>query len=236
MPLPEKLAPQLATLVAGPPADPEQWTFETKFDGYRIMARVESGAARLFTRNGHDWTSKMPELARELGALPVQAAWLDGEVVILDHNGLPDFQALQNAFDGRTSKIMVFFAFDMPFCNGSDLRGVANEQRREALSRVLQSAGGGRHRFSEGLDARPQELLATACKLGFEGLIGKRKSGLYVSRRSDDWIKLKCTRRQEFVIGGFSDPQGSRKGLGSLILGARERRLPQLRLQRGLRV
>jgi bifunctional non-homologous end joining protein LigD len=213
------LPPQLATLVDGPPADTSDWLWELKFDGYRILARIEKGKAQLFTRNGHNWTLKMPDLAKAIGQLPVKSAWIDGEVIITDANGIPDFQALQNAFDGKATKDLVFWAFDLPFCNGRDLRGLPNIERREVLESVIGNAGNDRVRFSEAFEASPSELVSSACKLGFEGVIGKRKSGVYVSRRSADWIKLKCTHRQEFVIGGFSDPRGARKGIGSLLLG-----------------
>jgi bifunctional non-homologous end joining protein LigD len=218
-PLPSTLAPQLATLVDGPPADIDDWFWELKFDGYRLLARIENGEARLFTRNGHDWTAKMPQLAQTIAKLPVQSAWIDGEVIIMDDQGVPDFQALQNAFDGRATKDLVYYAFDIPFVDGWDLRSVPNIQRHELLRKILVDARMTSVRFSEAFDASPSALVASACKLSFEGVIGKRKSGVYVHKRSLDWIKLKCSHRQEFVIGGYSDPQGTRKGIGSLILG-----------------
>lgn len=217
--LPSSLAPQLATLVDGPPSDIGDWFWELKFDGYRLLARIENGVARLFTRNGHDWTAKMPQLAQTIAKLPVKSAWIDGEVIIMDAQGVPDFQALQNAFDGRTTKNLVFYAFDLPFAEGQDLRSMPNIQRREVLRSIVANSKLDSVRFSEAFDASPAALVTSACKLSFEGVIGKRKNGLYVHKRSLDWIKLKCSHRQEFVIGGYSDPQGSRKGIGSLILG-----------------
>lgn len=218
-PLPSALAPQLATLADGLPPDPAAWLFELKFDGFRLLARVESGKARLFTRNGHDWTAKMPQLAAAISKLPVTSAWIDGEVVIIDHNGVPDFGALQNSFDNRRSKDLVFFAFDLPYCDGRDLRSLSNEQRREQLQALIAHSEHDNVRFSEAFEHPPVNLVASACKLGFEGVIAKRRNGRYVSARSPDWIKLKCSNRQEFVIGGFTDPKGARNGIGSLLLG-----------------
>lgn len=218
-PLPFALAPQLATLADGLPPDPAAWGWELKWDGFRLLARIEIGTVRLFTRNGHDWTAKMPELAAAISKLPVKSAWIDGEVIVMDHNGVPDFGALQNSFDNRRSKDLLYFAFDLPYCDGRDLRDLTNEQRREQLEAIISSAAEERVRFSEAFEHPPAHLVASACKLGFEGVIGKRRNGRYVSTRSTDWIKLKCSNRQEFVIGGFTDPKGSRNGVGSLILG-----------------
>ncbi|KWT95181.1 MULTISPECIES: DNA ligase D [Pseudomonadota] len=218
-PLPGTLAPQLATLVDGPPADVSDWLWELKFDGYRLVARIDRGAVRLVTRNGNDWTAKMPHLAKAVKQLPLTSGWLDGEVLMLDAQGIPDFQALQNAFDGSFTKDLVYYVFDMPYADGRDLRHLPVVERRELLRAVAEQSPTDRVRFSEAFEAKPGDLVASACKLGFEGVIGKRKSAPYASRRNADWIKLKCSHRQEFVIGGFTDPQGSRTGIGSLLLG-----------------
>jgi bifunctional non-homologous end joining protein LigD len=220
--LPAALSPQLATLVDQPPQDPAEWLWELKFDGYRLLARIERGKARLYTRNGHDWTDKMPRLAQAIATLPLKSGWVDGEVIVLDAHGVPDFQALQNAFDGQATESLIFYAFDLPFANGEDLRSTALVERRERLRTAVASVSSERVRFSEAFEAAPSDLVASACRIGFEGVIGKRKSGGYVSRRSNDWIKLKCSHRQEFVIGGYTDPQGSRTGIGSLLLGVHD--------------
>jgi bifunctional non-homologous end joining protein LigD len=220
--LPEKLSPQLATLVDGPPKDTEGWMWELKFDGYRMLARVERGKVRLFTRNSHDWTAKMPTLAHAIAGLTLKSGWIDGEVLVLDANGTPDFQALQNAFDAQSTEKLVFYAFDLPYAYGRDLRGLPLVERRELLRAIVEKSPTERVRFSEAFEARPADLVSSACKLGFEGVIGKLKAGAYVSRRSADWIKLKCSHRQEFVIGGYTDPQGSRTGMGSLLLGVHD--------------
>ncbi|WP_255593205.1 DNA ligase D [Acidovorax sp. sic0104] len=222
-PLPAQLSPQLATLVDRPPADTEDWIWELKFDGYRLLARVERGKARLYTRNGHDWTDRMPVLASAIAGLPIRSGWLDGEVMVQDAHGIPDFQALQNAFDGQSTESLVFYVFDLPFADGHDLRGLPLLERRERLRQILQGGGDtSRVRFSEAFEAAPGDLVSSACKLGFEGVIGKLKRGTYSPRRSAEWIKLKCSHRQEFVIGGYTDPQGSRTGIGSLLLGVHD--------------
>ncbi|MFN3439665.1 MAG: DNA ligase D [Acidovorax sp.] len=221
-PLPHMLAPQLATLVDGPPAEADDWIWELKFDGYRLLARLENGSARLFTRNGNDWTAKMPRLAQAIESFPLTSGWIDGEVLMPDAQGIPDFQALQNAFDGEATDALVFYVFDLPYADGHDLRGLPLVERRERLEALVQSSSSDRIRFSAAFEAVPSDLISSACQLGFEGVIGKRKDGAYVSRRSGDWIKLKCTHRQEFVIGGYTDPQGSRTGLGSLLLGVHD--------------
>ncbi|BEP96667.1 DNA ligase D [Acidovorax sp. A79] len=221
-PLPETLSPQLATLVDGPPHDTTGWIWELKFDGYRLLARVERGKARLFTRNGNDWTARMPDLAAAIARLALKSGWIDGEVLMPDAHGVPDFQALQNAFDGQSTQALVFYVFDLPYADGHDLRALPLVERREHLRKVVEGAPTDRVRFSEAFEARPADLVSSACKLGFEGVIGKLKAGGYASRRSAEWIKLKCTHRQEFVIGGYTAPQGSRTGIGSLLLGVHD--------------
>ncbi|MGE0808796.1 MAG: DNA ligase D [Burkholderiaceae bacterium] len=220
--LPAALAPQLATLVDGPPADVSDWIWELKFDGYRLLARIEKGKVLLITRNGKDWTAKMPDLAKALKQLPLRSGWLDGEVLMLDAHGVPDFQSLQNAFDGSSTKGLVYYVFDMPYADGHDLRSLPVIERRELLRAIVEQSPSDRIRLSEAFEARPEDLVASACKLGFEGVIGKRKSAPYASRRNADWIKLKCSHRQEFVIGGYTDPKGSRTGIGSLLLGVHD--------------
>jgi bifunctional non-homologous end joining protein LigD len=217
--LPETLAPELATLVDGPPPDPENWIFELKFDGYRLLARIEGGSIELWTRNGNDWTGKLEPLRAALEKMQLPDGWYDGEIVVHDKNGRPDFGLLQQAFDGEKTRNIVYFVFDAPYLDGHDLRSVPLAQRRELLQTVLGNGSDGTVRFSAELAAPPEEIVSAACRMGLEGIIGKRREAEYVSRRSGDWIKLKCALRQEFVIGGYTDPKGSRVGIGSLLLG-----------------
>ncbi|VVO12693.1 Multifunctional non-homologous end joining protein LigD [Pseudomonas fluorescens] len=225
--LPDTLKPELATLVEKAPDGP--WSYEVKFDGYRIMARIDHDEVRLFTRNGHDWTHKLPEQAKALAGMGLESAWLDGEMVVADEQGVPDFQALQNAFEAGRSAGILYYLFDLPYLNGVDLREVPVEERRAALATVLNASKNPLLRFSDAFGEDPQALLNSACQMRMEGLIGKRLGSPYVCRRSSDWIKLKCKHRQEFVIVGFTDPKGSRNAFGALLLGLHDRDSGELR-------
>ncbi|WP_432377282.1 DNA ligase D [Duganella sp. P38] len=217
--MPETLSPQLATLVDGPPASAEDWLFEVKFDGYRLLARIDGADIRLITRNGNDWTHKLQPLRKQLARLKFPPGWYDGEIVVHDENGRPDFGLLQNAFDEENPGDIVYFIFDVPFQQGRDLRELPLEQRRAVLRETMARRESENVRFSAALSAPPQDMIAAACQMGLEGIIGKRKDSRYTARRAGTWIKLKCGQRQEFVIGGYTDPQGSRTGFGSLLLG-----------------
>ncbi|MDB5991866.1 MAG: ATP-dependent ligase [Herbaspirillum sp.] len=223
--LPETLTPQLATLVDAPPADASGWEYEIKFDGYRLLTRIAPRSLQIFTRNGNDWTEKMPALADALKKLKLPPGWYDGEAVALNDQGVPDFQRLQQAFDGSHTQALVYYLFDVPYYRGYDLRTVPLRERRALLRTLLKDNPNGSDnvRFSETLDGgNAKAMLASACQMGLEGMIGKRHDAPYVLRRSPDWIKLKCTQRQEFVIGGYTEPQGSRTAIGSLLLGVHD--------------
>ena len=217
--LPASLAPQLATLLASPPPDTQGWVYEIKFDGYRLMTRIDGDSIQCFTRNGHDWTAKLPTLARAIAAAGISSAWLDGEIVVLNARGVPDFGALQNAFDSASTVNIVYFVFDLPYLDGLDLTHVKLARRREILRTVLTRNPQENMRFSEAFEQLPQDLLASAAQLGLEGVIGKRVDSPYTSGRSRSWIKLKTQQRQEFVIGGYTASKGARTGIGALMLG-----------------
>ena len=214
--LPPFVAPQLATLVAEPPEGAE-WVYELKLDGYRIEARIQRGAARLFSRGGNEWTQRLPTVARALAALPVRRALLDGEVVVL-REGLSDFQALQNAISARDDSRCVYFVFDLLHLDGHDLRGRPLLERKEALRELLKGADD-RTRYSDHVAGRGAEFFHKACARGAEGAVCKRADAPYGSGRSRDWLKVKCKARQEFVIGGFTAPAGARAHLGALLIG-----------------
>lgn len=217
---PDTLAPQLATLVEQPPATAGDWMFETKFDGYRLLSRVNGRDVRLITRSGADWTAKLGPLHAALRDMGLPPGWYDGEIVVLDAQGRPDFGLLQQAFDGKRTAGIIYYLFDLPYCGGYDLRHVPLEHRRALLERILDTSGkSSQVRFSPTLEGTPRQAVDAACRLGLEGIIGKRRDAAYVSRRNRDWIKLKCGQRQEFVVGGYTDPQGSRSGFGALLLG-----------------
>ena len=221
--LPATLAPHLATLVAKAPADPAEWVYEIKFDGYRLLARVQGQQVQLFTRNGNDWTHKLKALHAELQRMALPDGWYDGEMVVLHAQGVPDFGALQQAFDAAGTAAIVYYLFDVPFCGGHDLREQPLVARRALLQGVLAERASTQVRFSEVFDAPPGDVVQSACKLGLEGVIAKRKDSAYLGRRADSWVKLKCSQRQEFVIAGFTAPQGARTGLGSLLLGVHDK-------------
>lgn len=236
--LPDVLEPQLATRVSTAPRGGD-WLYELKYDGYRILARQEGNRVRLFTRRGHDWTDRLTTLARRIESQSLPEGWYDGEIVVLDAEGRPDFQALQNAFEPaggwgrskaneskgsrRSAKLIesaiTYFMFDILWLEREDLRQQPFEVRRSQLVKILEGTDEPALRLSEAYEVRAQDMLQSACQLGMEGVIGKRRTSPYVSGRSSHWIKLKCGERQEFVIGGYTEPKGSRSGLGSLLLG-----------------
>jgi bifunctional non-homologous end joining protein LigD len=218
--LPTKLGPQLATLSTGVPATGD-WTFEIKFDGYRLMTRMDKGEPHLITRGGHDWSSKMPHLREELRSFGLQASWLDGEIVVLGPKGTPDFNALQNAIDKSSAAEIVYFLFDLPFFEGQDLRALALRQRRQLLKEFLESKHTDQVRFSAEFQGDPASILESARKLNLEGIIAKRGDAPYVSARTETWLKLKSRRRQEFIIAGFTDRENTARAaeIGSLLLG-----------------
>jgi bifunctional non-homologous end joining protein LigD len=211
--------PMLATLVKRAPRGKE-WIHELKFDGYRILARIEGGRATLWSRGGKDWTRHFPETASALGALKTTGTLIDGELVALDARGASKFQALQGAIlKGRTASL-VYQAFDALWLDGEDLRSRPLLVRKKALASILGPARKeGRVRYTDHVAGSGEEFRKAACRFELEGIVSKRSDAPYRSGRSPDWRKLKCLREQEFVIGGFTDPQGSRGGLGSLLLG-----------------
>jgi bifunctional non-homologous end joining protein LigD len=219
--LPATLSAELATLVDAPPERPEEWIFEIKFDGYRMLTRVSDKGKdiRLITRNGNDWTEKLRPLQKEIKRMKLPDGWYDGEIVVHDENGKPNFNLLQLAFNGSNRAQIVYFIFDAPYMKGYDLREVRLDQRRPLLQEVLALRPSDTVRFSAEFGTDPGKLVVAACQIGLEGVIGKRRDSRYVTRRSPEWIKLKCGMRQEFVIGGYTDPQGARTGIGSLLLG-----------------
>jgi bifunctional non-homologous end joining protein LigD len=216
--LPRVLAPQLATLVDAPPAG-DDWLHELKLDGYRVLARLERGRAQLVTRSGKDWTQAFAGVAAALARLPVQTALLDGEVVALDAAGRSDFQRLQRALkSGREP--LTYYAFDLLHLEGYDLRGAPQLERKRALAELLARAPGASGvRLSEHTAGDGAAFLRAACGAGAEGVVSKRASAPYRGARTRAWVKVKCGRRQEFVIVGFTAPKGTRVAFGALLLG-----------------
>ncbi|HSH90769.1 MAG TPA: DNA ligase D [Ramlibacter sp.] len=221
-PLPAKLAPQLATLAAAAPTS-EQWTWEIKFDGYRLMARIEGKNVQLITRGGHDWSAKMPALVASIAKLGLQSAWLDGEIVVMGAKGTPEFHALQNAIDkAQGANNIEYFLFDLPYLEGYDLRKVPLVARRQVLQRLLQERPQPHLHFSDAFDADASAILESARMMGLEGVMAKRKDAPYQSGRTETWLKLKNKLRQEFVVIGYSDRTGGEAEVGALMLGVHD--------------
>lgn len=216
--LPTTLRPQLATLDAGLPTT-GKWLYEIKFDGYRMLARIEGKRVQLFTRNGHDWTDKLVSLAAQVARLGIKSAWLDCEAVVIGEGGLPSFNALQNAFDRVGTESIQLFVFDAPYLDGKDLRELPLAVRRELLRGRLAGNASSRVHFSEEFAADGASVLKSACEMGLEGIMAKRADARYETRRTETWLKIKCHLRQEFVIGGFTDRSGQSREVGSLLLG-----------------
>jgi bifunctional non-homologous end joining protein LigD len=221
--LPDFIPPQLATLVSEAPAG-DDWLHEIKLDGYRLQLRFDHRDVKLLTRRGHDWSARMPHLLAELQRLTLGPALIDGELVVL-HQGRSDFQRLQNSLSAGADDQCVVFAFDLLQLGTYDLRKLALRDRKALLAQTLTAAGltqTSRLRLSEHVIGRGPEFFAQACKLHVEGSVAKRIDAPYESKRSHNWLKIKCLARQEFVIGGFSKPEGSRQHFGALLLGVHE--------------
>jgi len=211
--MPEFIAPQLCATLSRPPAS-SNWVHEIKFDGYRVQMRVEDGAATLRTRKGLDWTEKFGAIANEAASLP--NVIVDGEIVALGENGAPDFAAMQAALSERRTKDLIFFAFDLLFANGVDLRKLPLTERKERLREMLGEVDRGDEnliRYVEHFTNGGDAVLQSACRLALEGIISKKADATYVSGRTDTWAKSKCRAGHEVVIGGWSTTNGKFRSL-----------------------
>lgn len=218
-PLPDRPQAQLATLATAAPAG-EDWLHELKFDGYRLLARIAEGRAQLWTRNGNDWTDRFPTIAGALEQVFGGAAVIDGEVVVQQADGTTSFQSLQNLRTGSGRGDLLYYAFDLLHLDGLDLGGVAQEERKVLLRAALAGAGPASPlRYSDHVVGSGAAFLAQACAARVEGIISKRRQAPYRAGRTRDWLKVKCTREQEFIVVGYTEPAGSRQGLGALLLG-----------------
>ncbi len=217
--LPVFVEPSLAMLADKPPKG-ANWLHEIKYDGYRMQARLDGGKVKLLTRKGLDWTRRFPSIERELKNLPLSSGLLDGEIIVQDESGVSSFSGLQSDLKSGRHDRMAFMVFDMLYCEGSNLTGVALVERKKALQAVLDNLpASSQVRFSEHLEANGDELLQHACQLGLEGIISKQANSKYISTRGGHWIKSKCNMRQEFVVVGYVPSTASRGAIGSLVLG-----------------
>jgi bifunctional non-homologous end joining protein LigD len=216
--IPDFVEPQLASLRSATPGG-DRWIHEIKFDGYRLQARLADGEARLLTRGGYDWTDRFGEaVAAALRDLPAHEAVIDGEMVVEAVGGASDFSALQADLSEGRSDRFVFYAFDLLHLDGHDLTGAPLDQRKAALERLLADAPPVL-RYSAHFDEDGEMILRHACRLSLEGVISKLRDGKYRSGRGRDWIKSKCSERQEFVIAGYVPSTTSDSAIGSLVLG-----------------
>ena len=219
--LPSSLSPMLATLVDAIPTG-DEWLHEIKFDGYRMLCRIDQGKVTIFSRSGKDWTGPLGRVADAVGELGLKSAWLDGEVAVVDDRGRTSFQALQNALSDPAGEQLVYFVFDLLYLDGYDLQGVSLSERKRLLRSLIPKTSS-KVRFSVDVPGSGAEFFKQACALGLEGAVSKRAASAYRGGvRTRDWVKVKCGQRQEMVIGGFTDPQGSRSGFGALLLGVYE--------------
>ncbi|HEY7985451.1 MAG TPA: DNA ligase D [Methylophilaceae bacterium] len=218
-PMPESYQPQLATLAAKAPAS-DEWLVEIKYDGYRALTRIDHGKVAMYSRNGNDWSKKWGDLVKALKKLEVSQAWLDGEVVALAEDGSISFQELQNAARLGKKVRLAYFIFDLMYLNGHDLTQLPLIDRKELLKTMLDKVdpASGLY-YSPHIEGSAQDSFQDACTHRMEGVVVKRKDGEYHQFRSNDWLKVKCSQRQEFVIAGYTDPAGSRERFGALLLG-----------------
>ena len=220
--MPAFLAPELASQIENPP-EGEDWLHELKLDGYRIQIHIDEKdgkrRARLFTRKGLDWTHRMRDVAEAAEQLPVHAAILDGEVVVLNDQGGTSFADLQAAFEEGAQHPLTYFAFDLLHLDGHNLRNLPIERRKTILEGLLQEHGEDTLRYSSHIRANGGAMFRRACEMGAEGIVSKLATSPWRSGRSHSWLKSKCVLQQEFVVGGFTPLSTGGHGVGSLLLG-----------------
>ena len=209
---------QLAKLINTVPKG-EDWLYEMKYDGYRILAYIEGNSVRLITRNGNDYTERFQDVAYPLvDWANGRAMILDGEMAITDKAGKTDFQALQNYLKNPRVKNLTYIVFDLLALDGADLRGHPLVDRKETLAALMQNAPKNLH-YSQHVRGNGRENFRVACEAGMEGIVGKKADSIYNQTRNGEWIKLKCEKRQEFVIGGYTLSERKTSGVSSLLLG-----------------
>ena len=217
--LPEFIHPELAPLVSSIPKK-NNWLFEIKYDGYRLLAIIKGRKITLKTRNNNDWSRKFPQLIQALEKLPIENAIIDGEIVVLDKDRISNFGLLQNAIQSNDNSIINYYVFDLLYYDKYYLGNMPLRERRQILKKLF----GKSHKhsliqFSEDLRGNINQIMMRLCKKGYEGIVAKNQESAYQSRRTKDWLKIKCKTQQEFVICGYTNPSGSREFFGALLLG-----------------
>jgi len=220
--MPARIEPCLALLKTSVPKGPD-WLFEVKWNGYRLAVHIEPKGVRILARGGYDWTRRFPAIADAAKRLGVATAILDGEAVVLDEQGLPDFGLLQQSLGGRGGKRISpeasLYAFDLLYFDGHDLRAMELVSRRHLLEGLLEDAGGA-IKFSEAIGGDGDALLARACQHGLEGIIAKRADSSYSSGRGGEWLKIKCVQSESFFVIGWEPSMAAFGGIGRLLLAA----------------
>ena len=224
--MPRAIHPMLATLVDGP-FDDQQWLYEIKWDGYRAIAFLDGGSVRLVSRNQNDLTAAYPELRSIGGHVKARTAILDGEIVALDEQGRPSFSLMQQRTGigagghriqrTRDDVPVVYYVFDLLYLDGYNTMAAQLEQRKELLASIL--APSDLIHYSDHYVGNGKALFAAAAQRQLEGIVAKRRGSQYLQKRSREWLKIKIVRRQECVIGGYTDPRGARENFGSVVLG-----------------
>ena len=211
-----------ATLVKTPPPG-DEWLHELKFDGYRMLCRIDRGKVRFLSRHGKDWTAKFPAVAEAAtAALAATSAILDGEIVIVDAQGRSSFQKLQRAMGKTITSGFVYEVFDLIYLDGFDLTRVPLKKRKTLLKELWKHHGG-LLRYSEHLEGNGDAFFKHACEYGIEGIVSKLAQSSYDSTRNRNWVKVKCNKQQEFVIAGYTPSAKGLPGFGSLVLGVYEK-------------
>jgi DNA ligase D-like protein (predicted ligase) len=214
--LPARIKPQLTKLVDEPPEGPD-WLHEIKFDGYRMHARLGRGAVRLLTRTGLDWTHKYPAIAVAVASLPAWQAYLDGELCGVRPDGITSFSMIQAASDSGNAAALVFFLFDLLHLDGEDLGPRPLIERKARLAALLSDARSPLH-YCDHQIGHGRAFHEKACAMALEGIVSKRADAPYTPGNRGLWVKVKCLHREEFVVVGWTDPEGSRPWLGALLL------------------
>lgn len=221
--MPNSMQPELATLVDKPPTG-DEWLHEIKFDGYRLLCFIKDKKIKFLTRNQKDWTEKFNELQIEIQKLNLKSAILDGEVIAVNHKNRPDFQLLSNAINNNGKSILSYVIFDLIYYQGKDLSLCALQDRKQLLRKLI-PLNNNKLIFSSHIDGNNGDIFfEKACKKGLEGILSKNKLSPYISGRNRNWLKIKCSKRQEFLVVGFTPGNGNRHHFASLLLAVHDKK------------
>ena len=214
--LPQWIKPQLTQLVDQAPDGPD-WLHEIKFDGYRIHARLDRSAVRLLTRTGLDWTHKYPPIATAVSSIEAEQAYLDGELCGVGPDGITSFSMMQAASDSGNAAALIFFLFDLLYLDGEDIGSRPLIERKTRLAALLSNVSSPLH-YCDHQIGHGREFHGKACSMRLEGIVSKRADAAYAPGNRGLWVKVKCPHREEFVVVGWTDPEGSRPWLRALLL------------------